>query len=246
MRLDGQIAVITGASRGIGAGLATEFAARGMKLGLCSRTAPVRGGSETVVADELDVRDLAALERFADRVAETLGPIDLWINNAGVLDPIGPVRDIDPAEFARHIEVNVLGVLHGSRWYCQHRRRAGGGGVLVNISSGAGRKGYYGWGAYCAGKAAVDRLSECIALEEKDAGLRVHAVAPGIIDTYMQEQIRAATPEEFAEVGRFVRLKEEGKFSSIEWVAARLLDLVFDPAHQTDDVLVGLPLEHPA
>ena len=244
MKLDGKTVVITGASRGIGAGLAEELAARGMKLGLCARGAPVLASSASVVAEELDVRDAAAVERFGRRVEVELGPIDLWINNAGVLDPIGPLRDVAPEEFARHIEINVLGVMHGSRFYVQHRRSSGGGGVLINISSGAGRKGYFGWGAYCAGKAAVDRLSECIALEEKDAGLRVHSVAPGIIDTHMQEQIRASTPDQFPEVGRFVQLKRDEKFSSTAWVAARLLDLVFDPDHRTDDVLVGLPLEH--
>src|SRR5690606_4735570 len=160
MELQGKTVVITGASRGIGAGLAEEFARRGARLGLCARRAPVLAESDTVVAEQLDVRDAAAVERFGARVEERLGAIDLWINNAGVLDPIGPLREADPADLARHIEINVLGVMYGSRWYCRHRRRVGGGGVLINVSSGAGRRGYHGWGAYCAGKAAVDRLSE--------------------------------------------------------------------------------------
>jgi benzil reductase ((S)-benzoin forming) len=244
MNLEGKTVVITGASRGLGAGLAADFAGRGIKLGLCARGAPALAGSATVVAEQLDVRDAAAVERFGARVEREIGPIDLWINNAGVLDPIGPVRDVPPEEFARHMEINVLGVMLGSQFYLRHRRRAGGAGVLVNISSGAGRRGYFGWGAYCAGKAAVDRLSECIALEEADSGLRVHSVAPGIIDTHMQEQIRASTPEQFPEVGRFLQLKRDEKFSSPAWVAARLLELVFDPSHRTDEVLVGLPLEH--
>jgi NAD(P)-dependent dehydrogenase (short-subunit alcohol dehydrogenase family) len=242
--LKGKVAVVTGASRGIGAGLAQEFAARGMRLGLCARGAPALPDGDDVVAEQLDVRDAAALERFTARVAERLGPIDLWINNAGVLEPIAPLRDCDPAELARHMEINGTGVLLGTRAYIRHRRAAGGGGILINISSGAGRRAYQGWGAYCAGKAAVDRVTECVALEEAAIGLRAHAVAPGIVDTAMQAQIRAATPEQFPEVARFVKLKQDEKFSSIPWVAARLLDLCFDPDHHTDQVLVGLPLEH--
>jgi benzil reductase ((S)-benzoin forming) len=242
--LTGKIAVITGGSRGLGAGLARDFARRGMRLGLCARGAVALPDGPDVVAAQLDVSDAEAVERFCAEVAARLGPIDLWINNAGLLEPIGPLVRAPADQFARHIEVNVLGVAWGSAAFCRHRRAVGPGGTLVNISSGAGRKGYFGWSAYCAGKAAVDRMSECLALEEKSAGTRVLAVAPGIIESRMQEQIRASSPADFPEVDRFVRMKEEGRFSSTEWVAARLLELVFDPARRTDDVLVGLPLEH--
>lgn len=245
MELAGKTVVITGASRGLGAGLAEELARRGMRLGLCARGAPALADGPDVVAARLDVRDAAAVERFAAEVAARLGPIDLWINNAGVLEPIRPLCDAPVDEWTRHIEVNVLGVAWGSAAFCRHRRAVGPGGTLVNVSSGAGRKGYFGWSAYCAGKAAVDRLSECLALEEKAAGTRVLSVAPGIIETRMQEQIRASSAADFPEVERFVRMKEEDRFSSPAWVAARLLELVFDPARRTDEVLVSLPLEHP-
>jgi NAD(P)-dependent dehydrogenase (short-subunit alcohol dehydrogenase family) len=242
MNLEGKTAVVTGASRGLGAGLAADFARRGMRLGLCSRGAAALSPGERVLAQRVDVADAEAVARFGDAVAERFGGIDLWINNAGVLDPIGPLRDCAAADLDRHLQINVLGVIWGSRWYCRHRRAVGPGGVLVNISSGAARKAYFGWSAYCAGKAAVDRLTECIALEEKDAGLRAHAVAPGIIDTYMQEQIRATTAAQFPEVGRFVALKQDEKFSSTAWVASHLLELAFGDG-ATDQVLVALPLE---
>lgn len=240
----GKVVVITGASRGLGAGLATEMSSRGMLLGVCARHKPALEDMEDAVQAKVDVRDREAIDRFLETVTERLGTIDMWINNAGVLDPMGPLRDAEPEALERHIEINVLGVMYGSQAFCRHRREVGPGGVLINISSGAGRKGYFGWGAYCAGKAAVDRLTECLALEEKAAGTRCHAVAPGIIDTHMQEQIRAATPEQFPDAERFVRIKREEKFSSPKWVASRLLELAFDPAHKTDDVLIGLPLEH--
>ena len=249
--LRGTLCVVTGASRGLGAGLARELHRRGMRLGLCARGEPALASGDQVVAARVDVTDPAALDRFVRQVEGQLGRIDLWINNAGLLEPIGPLRDADAAAWARNIDVNVMGVFHGTQAYLAHLQRTrasageAGGGILVNVSSGAGRKGYFGWSAYCAGKAAVNRMSECVALEEKDRGLRVHAVAPGIIETTMQEQIRAASSEQFPERDRFVKIHRDGTASSIAWVAARLLELCFDPAHLTDQVLVGLPLEHP-
>jgi len=196
-----RVAVITGASRGIGAGLAEAFAAEGLKLGLCARSIE-DSSSESRLARSLDVRDRDAVDAFALEVTEKLGPIGLWINNAGILAPISMLRDVSSSEFEEHLGINVIGVVNGSRTYVNHVRKTGGPGVLVNISSGAGRHGYAGWSAYCAGKAAVDRLSECIAIEEADSNLRVHAVAPGVIDTDMQALIRKTPVEHFPMVQR--------------------------------------------
>ena len=188
--VEGLTAVVTGASRGIGAAIARVFRERGMKLGLCARTAPCIAPSDDVLTDELDISDELAVDAFAEAVAKRFGGIDLWVNNAGVLDPIAPIRELGVAEFRRHIDINLTGVFLGTRAYARHRRQVGGGGVLINISSGAAWHGYAGWGAYCAGKAGVERLTDCIALEEAASGLRAHAVAPGIVDTDMQEMIR--------------------------------------------------------
>jgi len=248
--LAGKTAVVTGASRGLGAELAADFARRGMRLGLCARSAPAvpDGSQDRALAWKLDVRDADAVDQFAHAVEERFGRIDLWINNAGVLNPITPLRRAPVAEWSRHIQINVAGVFHGARAYVQHLRRlgeAGKGGILLNISSGAARSPYAGWSAYCAAKAAVDMLTRCLAMEEAGIDLRAHAIAPGIVDTTMQEQIRAVSPDDFPEQPRFVQIARESKFSSPAFVAARLLELAFDPDHRTDDVLVSLPLEHP-
>ena len=244
MELTGKTVVITGASRGLGAGLARDFARRGMKLGLCARSAPVLPDGPQVVAAELDVTGPDAVERFAAAVAERLGPIDLWINNAGVLEPIAPLRDVAPAAARAHLEVNVLGVVLGTQAFVRHLRRRGGEGVLVNLSSGAARSPYAGWSLYCAAKAAVDRLTECVALEEAAHGLRAYAVAPGVIDTDMQALIRAAPAERFPEAPRFVERKRAGHFNTPAFVAERLLELAFDPAARSGEVCVRLPDEY--
>ena len=115
-----------------------------------------------------------------------------------------PAGSFEPADARLHLEVNVLGVLHGSQAFVRHLHQRGGEGVLVNVSSGAAQKPYAGWSLYCAAKAAVERMTECIALEEAAQGLRAHALAPGVIDTDMQRLIRATPAERFPEVDRFV------------------------------------------
>jgi benzil reductase ((S)-benzoin forming) len=240
---DGRVAVITGASRGLGAGMAEHFAAQGLRLGLCSRGAPAMADSDTALGARLDVTDGPAVEAFAQAVVARFGRIDLWINNAGILDPIAPLRDITSEEFARQLQVNVLGVVHGTQSFVRHVRGREGGGVLINISSGAARKGYSGWSAYCATKAAVDRLTECVAIEERDAGLRAHSVAPGVIDTDMQKAIRATSEERFPLREKFVQMKRDESFSSPEWVAAHMLDLAFGPNAERWGVLERLPAE---
>jgi len=241
----GRIAVVTGASRGLGAGLARAFATEGLRLGLCARSAPVLPDGPDVVAAELDVTDAEALEAFAADVAARLGPIDLWINNAGVLAPITPLRNADPSELARNVDVNLTGVLLGSRAYVRHLHATGRPGVLVNVSSGAARKPYAGWSAYCAGKAAVDHMTRCIDEEERANGLRAYSVAPGVIDTQMQAEIRASSEDDFPQVARFHAMKRDDAFSTPGFIAARLLELAFDPAHAPadGDVLLRLPQE---
>jgi NAD(P)-dependent dehydrogenase (short-subunit alcohol dehydrogenase family) len=241
----GRVAVITGASRGLGAGLAVHFAASGMHLGLCARHRPqlvVRtrptahdghvDRSELPVFAAADVTDRDALERFAAAVVARFGRIDLWVNNAGLLGPIGPLADVDefdPASVARTIDVNVTGVLHGTAVFAAHVRSREGTGVLVNISSGAAVKPYEGWATYCASKSAVDQLTRVVALEEARHGLRAHSVAPGLVDTDMQANVRAADEADFPEVDRFRRAAEEHRFNSPAWVAEHILLLAFGP-----------------
>jgi NAD(P)-dependent dehydrogenase (short-subunit alcohol dehydrogenase family) len=227
--LDGKVAFISGASRGIGAGMAEHFAQAGLKLVLCSRTPPAMAANDNVIATSLDVRDEKAIEALVKQAEERFGAIDLWVNNAGVLDPIQPIRDVSLEDFREHIDINLAGVFVGSKAYVRHLRRVGKGGVLLNVSSGAAWNAYAGWGAYCAGKAGVERLTEVLAIEEAEIGLRAHSVAPGVVDTEMQSLIRASSSEDFPDVERFQDRKRDGDFNSVRFVASEFLAIAFDP-----------------
>ena len=254
----GRVAVITGASRGLGAGLAAHFATSGMHLGLCARHQPrlvvrtrptAHDGrierSETPIMQSVDVTDRDALARFAQAVITRFGRIDLWINNAGLLPPIVPLADATGEDIAGGVATNVTGVANGSSIFAEHVRSRPGRGVLVNISSGAAAKAYEGWAVYCASKAAVDQLTRVVALEETRHELSAYSVAPGMIDTDMQVAIRATDESRFPEVGRFRKFAEQRQFNSPVWVAEHILALSFGP-DRPQSVKLRLPDQVPA
>ena len=235
--------MITGASRGLGAGIAERLLAKGLRVGLCARGPCPSAGRPDVHAAQLDVRDEAAVQGFAASVVQQLGPIDLWINNAGVLEPIAFLRELSPDALMEHLAINVGGVLSGSKAFVQHLRDTKRSGTLVNISSGAALKGYAAWTAYCAGKAAVDRLTECVQLEEGQHGLRAYSVAPGVVDTAMQSTIRSLDAERFPAIDKFLDLKRREAYNTPAFVADQLLSIAFDPAACPQQVVVRLPNE---
>jgi NAD(P)-dependent dehydrogenase (short-subunit alcohol dehydrogenase family) len=219
--LDGRVAVVTGASRGLGAGIAERLVDLGLRIGICARKRPEPPGSDRrqVVTMSADVRDPGDMEAFGSVVAERFGKIDLWVNNAGVVPPIGKLADVDPGMVAHLVSVNVTGVANGSRAFARHVRRRPGDGVLVSITSEAETIHHEGWAAYCASKAAVDRLMEVVAEEERENGLRAYAVVPGAFDPSMRV------------------------LNSPAWVADALVELAFATASIESGTVVRVPDE---
>ena len=215
------VAVVTGASRGLGAALATELVRRGHRVAACARTTLV--GSYAVTAS-VDVADPHAVERFASEVYDRVGEISLWINNAGVLGPVGPVRTTDVHAWTEALQVNVLGAVAGSRAFLLRRAQ---NAVLVNVASRVSRSGVAGLAAYAATKAALVSLTESIALEE-GGGLRVVAVLPPSIATDMQAILLAADPAEFPGTVESRQRRDAGEIQTAGSAARLLLDAVLD------------------
>ena len=195
-QLDGKVALVTGASRGLGEGATRALAAQGAAVMLLARD----GAAVETVAREIvaaggraealacDVADYAAVERAAQTTRERLGGLDILVNNAGVIEPIADLATSDPAAWANNIQINLVGAYHVVRAVLGGML-AGGGGTIVNVSSGAANRPLEGWSAYCAGKAGLAMVTRAIALETAGRGIRIFGFSPGTIDTDMQVKI---------------------------------------------------------
>lgn len=181
--------VITGASKGIGRALATECARRGARLTLCARTESAIDSLASEVAGlggVVDVRDSHAVDAWLESGERHFGPIDVLVNNAAILGPIGPLADYPVEAFRDVLDVNVAGLFVVTR--CALPRMSRPGGVLAHLTSFLGRNALPGYGAYCASKFAVEGIARLVAVEHED--LISCCVDPGMVQTDM---LRAAT-----------------------------------------------------
>ena len=240
--LSDRCVVVTGASRGLGASLVERATQLGAAVAGCARTAPIH---HVALAAAVDVADHAAVNDFAADVVRQLGPIDLWINNAAVIDPVAPLRDQHPDDVSGMLGINVVGVWNGTAAFVRHRRSVGGGGTVINVSSGVALRASAGTGLYSATKAAVDRLTEATALEEADHGITAWAIQPGIVDTAMQASLRSAAPDDFPRAAEFRAFHERGAFNPGAYVADWLLAIAFDPAFRPPSAAWRIPDHRP-
>jgi len=197
--LEGKAAIVTGASRGIGAAIVDEFARRGMPVVLAARSTAeieekataIRDAGGQAVAVACDVARHADLEATAAKCLDAFGRLDILVNNAGLIDPIAHLGESDPAAWDQVVDVNFKGVYHGIRAVLP-TMEAQGHGVIVNISSGAATSALEGWSHYCSTKAAVLMLTRCVHKEYAEKGIRVHGLSPGTVATHMQRAIKAS------------------------------------------------------
>jgi len=192
--LEGRVVVVTGAARGIGAGIAEAALAAGAAVAFLDREeASVRdtarrldaSGKRTLAAGA-DVTDPASLAEAAAAIAARLGAIGGWVNNAGIVQMIA-AGDVTPEAWRREFEVNVGGVMNGAQ--AARRAFAGHGGAIVNIASNAGKVGFPNMAAYNASKAAVINLTRTLAREWAPERINVNAVCPGSVATPMLRDV---------------------------------------------------------
>jgi 3-oxoacyl-[acyl-carrier protein] reductase len=232
MSLQGKIALVTGASRGLGEGVARALAADGAAVMLLARDGDLArtvageivdaGGKAEALA--CDVSDYPSVERAVADTRQRLGGLDILVNNAGVIEPIAEIAASDPAIWARNIQINLIGAYYVVRAVLD--RMLQGGGTIINVSSGAAYRPLEGWSSYCAGKAGLAMLTRSLVLET--TGVRLFGFSPGTIDTDMQVKIRASGLNQVSQIPRV-------NLSPVEHAVRGLLYLCDDAS----DDLVG-------
>jgi len=238
--LDGQVALVTGASRGIGRAIATALGAAGAKVALCARdvtaceaaAAAIAAAGGTARAFRLDVTDPGEVERCAGEVARALGPVEVLVNNAGVAFS-APMHRTSLDDLRRVLDVNLVGAFAVTRAILPsmlERRR----GRVINVASTAGRAGYRYTTAYCASKHGLVGLTRALAHEVAPRGITVNAVCPGWTETDLLEasarKIVEATGRSLEEaVESLARMNPIGRLIQPEEVA-RMVVFLADPA----------------
>jgi len=191
--LAGRVALITGASQGIGHAVAAAFGSAGAALALCARrpgplervVAALTGQGADVLALPADVGRPADIAALAEAVRRRFGRLHVLVNNASLLGPMVPLAEYPPEAWETVLAVNLTGPFLLTR-ACLPLLRAAGGGSVINVSSGVGRAARKGWGAYAVSKFGLEGLTQVLADELREEGIRVNAVNPGGTRTAMR------------------------------------------------------------
>ena len=234
MRLNGKVALITGAGRGIGRAIAAAYAKEGAKLALAARTAAeldetarqVEALGAQVCTIPTDVTDQQQVEAMVAKTLECYPTIDILVNNAGIVGPVGPLQDNDVSHWVQTIQLNVIGVFLCCRAVLP-TMLARNSGKIVNMSGVGGRS----LSAYGASKSALVDITETLYQELQGKNIQVNAMSPGSIHTAMWEETHAAAialgDEELAEWGERV---VTGRGASMERAAELAVFLASDQA----------------
>ncbi|EEL81098.1 (S)-benzoin forming benzil reductase [Bacillus paramobilis] len=230
--------IVTGTSQGLGEAIAAQLLEENTSIISISRrenkelTRLAEQYNSNCVFHSLDLQDVHNLEiNFNEIIStipeDTVSSIHL-INNAGTLAPMQPIEKAESELLITNVQINLLAPMILTSTFMKHTKDWKVDKRVINISSGAGKNPYFGWGAYCTTKAGVNMFTQCVATEEaeKEYPVKIVAFAPGVVDTSMQAQIRETNKEDFIHLDRFIALKEEGKLLSPEYVAKAIRNLL--------------------
>nr|WP_315402201.1 SDR family oxidoreductase [uncultured Duganella sp.] len=247
MELKGKVALVTGASSGIGAATAKKLAAHGVKVGLAARrldrlqalVAEIKAAGGEAIALPMDVTDQAAVAQGVATLHETYGRVDIAFNNAGLM-PISDIASLKIEEWHRMVDVNVKGLFNTVAAVLPIMQ-AQKSGHMINTSSIAGRKTFAGLGVYCATKHAVAAFSDILRMEVAPKyNIRVTSLQPGAVESELFEHI---TDENYR--AQMEQLKERMKFMKSEDIADSIIYALQAPDHVDVAELFIMPTEQP-
>lgn len=226
-----QTALITGASRGIGAATAHELARQGVKVVLVARSSQaieehaskIKADGGDALAVPCDVADYASVASSVKAAEEVFGPVTILVNNAGVIEPVARLDESDPAAWGSVIDINVKGVYHGARAVLPAMQKAGGG-TIINISSGAATSTLEGWSHYCTSKAAVLMLTRMLHKEFGELCVRALGLSPGTVATEMQVQIKESGINPVSALNWEDHIPPEWPAKAIAWMCTSAAD----------------------
>lgn len=196
-KLEGKVAIITGAARGIGRDVAKRLTAEGAMVVLADINPKVKETAEEVMKEVpgskcigaiVDVSSGEEVDALVQKAVDEFGRLDIMFNNAGVNQKMSPLAETDDTVFDRIIGINLRGVFNGSRAATKQMIKQGGGGYIINTASYYGKRGYAYFAVYCASKAAVINFTQAHALEAIKHNIRVNCICPGNMMTEMHEQ----------------------------------------------------------
>ena len=231
--LTGQIALVTGGSRGLGRAFAQALAAAGAVVAVTARTEEqlndtvdlIRSTGGVSLAFPVDVTDQFGMSQVIGQIEDDVGPVDVLVNNAGVITPLGYDWEVDPDDWWRSLEINLRGPFLCSRAVLPSmiaRRR----GRIVNISSSGAYNVHPYATAYCAAKAGLTYFTRCLAAAVKEYGISVFAYNPRLVRTNLAEQLASSPGIPEGVRAHYQRRFDEGRYNSLEDTGRKLLYLV--------------------
>lgn len=225
--------IVTGASKGLGEKVVDKLLESGHRVIGVSRSGHEKH-VENVNYSELrmdltDTADIKKLIETAKTFIDTESATGIYlINNAGGLNPIGPVGTLEPDEIMMSLTLNIAAPMILSNAFVKVFGGIKAEKRILTVSSGAGKRPFYGWNAYCIGKAGVDMMTRSIGLEQGESGVQAISFGPGIMDTDMQAQIRAQDESNFKDVEMFKGFKTDGALRRPEDVADMLIKVLHE------------------